>query len=64
MRAKLLIAIHEIEDTFVAYSEDIIERVVQEMQNYHAESNQSQLKRKFKLKKQYSISVNLLLNDI
>jgi hypothetical protein len=28
MRAKLLIAIHEIEDTFVAYSEDIIERVV------------------------------------
>lgn len=62
-----MLAIHEVEDIFVAYAEDTIERVIQDFMGQNSE-----LKKKFKnrnnpkyeLKRNFAISVSLLMNDI
>ena len=61
-------AIHEVEDIFVIYAEDTIERIVKDLQDQRqsiveksAKSNSSV---KVTLKKSYAVSVSLLINDI
>lgn len=62
-----MLAIHEVEDIFVAYAEDTIDRVIQDFT-----SQTSDVKKKFKnrkiskldLKRNFAISVSLLMNDI
>lgn len=72
-KAKLLLAIHEVEDIYVAYAEDTVERVTEDLKKHKADpSNFPQKVKgqgrsemfKFDLRKNFAISVNLLANDI
>ena len=59
-KARLILAIHEVEDMFVAYAEDTIDRVVRDVKIWNGGNSQSP----FEIKKPLQISVSLLLNDI
>ena len=64
-------AIHEVEDVFVAYCEDTVERVLNDyltFKNQDISPRRYLTKKKsvknFKIKKTYAISINLLKNDV
>ena len=67
-KAKLLLAVHEVEDIYIAYSEDSIERVVNDLKKHQQDINNriggKKNMTKFDLRKNFAISVNLLTNDI
>lgn len=74
-KAKLLLAVHEVEDIYVAYAEDTIERVVEDVKKHRADpsnyprSSSTQNRGstqmiKYELRKNFAISVNLLANDV
>jgi hypothetical protein len=61
-------AIHEVEDIFVCYAEDTIDRVVKDLGAQSSSLSEKQVKmkksQKLSLKKNFAISVSLLMNDI
>ena len=59
----LIIAIHEVEDIFVAYAEDTIDRVIDTIQQQALDYKKGS-EVKFDIKKSFLISVSLLMNDI
>ncbi len=67
-KAKLILAIHEVEDTFVIYAEDTVDRVVSDFISQKEEGIKKSLKNrksaKIELKKNYAVSVSILMNDI
>lgn len=58
-KAKLIMSIHEVEDIFVAYAEDTIERVIDQIKLQTSKGIS-----KIEVKRSFQISVSLLLNDI
>ena len=76
-KARLIQAMHTVEDIFIAYGRDTIERVVEDLKNQQelrtgqnnsfTSANQRKnypKKRVFTIKHDLAISTNLLLNDI
>jgi hypothetical protein len=59
-------SIHEVEDIFVAYAEDTIERVIDQikLQTSRGSNSKNTYGSKFEVKRSFQISVSLLLNDI
>jgi hypothetical protein len=52
--------IHEVEDVFVAYAEDTIDRVIADLKKHRSQAHNQA----FKVRKSYAQSCNLLVNDI
>ena len=59
-KAQLLLGIHEVEDVFVAYAEDTIDRVIADLKKHRSQAHNQA----FKVRKSYAQSCNLLVNDI